>query len=188
MPVTRVVNLLKEMQNTLKKEMDEDEELYTKLECWCSTNDWEKGNKVAELESKIAELNAEIERLTAKSAELKELLKELAEKIEAPKKELAEATALREKQLKAFHGGELDSIQAIENLKAAIVILGKHHEGKTTMPDLKTEKDSWSFLAVGRQSIPWAPGHESSLDRSLDRFMEQSGMDEGKVAPQTTDR
>merc|ERR1719502_1431338 len=193
MPVTRVVNLLKEMQNTLKKEMDEDEELYTKLECWCSTNDWEKGNKVAELESKIAELNAEIERLTAKSAELKELLKELAEKIEALKKELAEATALREKELKAFHGGELDSIQGIENLKAAIMVLDKHHVGKTTLPNLKTEKDSWdtSFIALGSKhsskDFPWSPDHESSLDRSLDTFMAKSGMDVSEAAP-TTDR
>merc|ERR1719502_202950 len=193
MPVTRVVNLLKEMQNTLKKEMDEDEELYTKLECWCSTNDWEKGNKVAELESKIAELNAEIERLTAKSAELKELLKELADKIEALKKELAEATALREKELKAFHGGELDSIQGIENLKAAIMVLDKHHVGKTTLPNLKTEKDSWdtSFIALGSKhsskDFPWSPDHESSLDRSLDTFMAKSGMDVSEAAP-TTDR
>merc|ERR1719502_2616641 len=197
MPVTRVVNLLKEMQNTLKKEMDEDEELYTKLECWCSTNDWEKQNQVAELESKIAELNAEIERLTAKSAELKELLKELAEKIEALKKELAEATALREKELKAFHGGELDSIQGIENLKAAIMVLEKHHVGKTTLPNLKTEKDSWdtseetSFIALSSKhsskDFPWSPNHESSLDRSLDAFMAKSGMDVSEASP-TTDR
>ena len=30
-PVTRVVNLLKEMQKTLNKEQEEDEELYEKL-------------------------------------------------------------------------------------------------------------------------------------------------------------
>ena len=42
---------------------------------------------------------------------------------------LATATAQRQKQLKAFHGTELDAIQNIENLKAAIMVLSKHHGG-----------------------------------------------------------
>ena len=37
------------------------------------------------------------------------------------KKALAEATALREKQIQEFHGAELDNIQAI-------IMLGKHHD------------------------------------------------------------
>jgi uncharacterized protein YifN (PemK superfamily) len=38
-PVTRVVNLLKDMQAELQKEADNDEELYDKLVCWCETNE-----------------------------------------------------------------------------------------------------------------------------------------------------
>lgn len=41
-PVSRVVNLLKEMQKTLAKEQAEDEELYHKLACWCNNNKYEK--------------------------------------------------------------------------------------------------------------------------------------------------
>merc|ERR1719313_2673994 len=130
------------MGATLKKEMDEDEDLHDKLMCWCNTNEYEKGLEIDEAMAKIEQLKATIEKLTALSAELKETIKQLEEKVAADKAELAEATALREKELKAFHGGELDSIQAIENLKAAIVVLGKHAVGNT-LPDLKTEKDSW---------------------------------------------
>merc|ERR1719456_1920708 len=160
-PIARVVNLLNVMQATLKKEMAEDDELYQKLRCWCENSEYEKTEGISSAESKISELTSTIEQLTARCAELKEAIAQLEATIAADKQTLAEATELREKELKAFHGGELDSIQAIENLKAAIVVLGKHHEGKATMPDLKTEQDSWSFLAVGRESIPWAPGHES---------------------------
>jgi hypothetical protein len=41
-PVTRVVNLLKEMSATLEKEMEEDEGLYKKLSCWCNENVYAK--------------------------------------------------------------------------------------------------------------------------------------------------
>merc|ERR1719498_1455787 len=39
--ITRVVNLLKDMQATLEKEADQDQELYDKLQCWCETNEKE---------------------------------------------------------------------------------------------------------------------------------------------------
>merc|ERR1719324_1393777 len=64
--------------------------------------------------------------LTARSAELKTKIKELEDEVAADKAALAEASALREKQLKEFHSMELDSIAAIENLKGAIVVLSKH--------------------------------------------------------------
>merc|ERR1719464_2556980 len=49
-PVTRVVNLLKEMQTTLQKEMDEDEALYDKLACWCNNNEYSKDGSIASSE------------------------------------------------------------------------------------------------------------------------------------------
>merc|ERR1719364_646000 len=96
----------------------------------------------------IDELTALIEQLTAKSAELKTLIAETEAELEKDKQELAEATALRQKQLKAFHGEELDAIQNVENLKAAIVVLGKHH---AAFPQV-------SLLAVGSRK---GKGHDS---------------------------
>jgi len=126
-PVTRVVKLLEEMSATLGKEMDEDAALYDKLACWCNTNEYEKTNSISEAESKISELTSSIEANTAKVAELKTAIKQLEEDIASNKKALAEATALRAKEAKAFHESELGSIQSIENLKAALTVLSKHH-------------------------------------------------------------
>jgi len=170
-PVARVVNLLKEMSKTLQTEMDEDEDLYKKLDCWCSTNEYEKGNSIEEAEAKIAELEALIESLTAKVAELKAKIKELEDEVAADKKALAEASALREKQIQEFHGGELDNIQAIENLKAAIVVLGKHHGGnlRDAFPQLPL-----SLLALSSKDSPWSESHESQTSHSFDEFMRRS--------------
>jgi hypothetical protein len=125
-PVTRVVNLLKEMSKTLNKEQEEDEALYDKLACWCNNNKYEKNGASDAATAKIADLEANIERLTAKSKELNTKIKELEAEFAADKSALAEATALRQKQLKEFQAMELDNIAALENLKAAIVVLSKH--------------------------------------------------------------
>eukprot|EP00746_Dinoflagellata_sp_MGD_P161891 gnl/MRDRNA2_/MRDRNA2_89211_c0_seq1.p1 gnl/MRDRNA2_/MRDRNA2_89211_c0~~gnl/MRDRNA2_/MRDRNA2_89211_c0_seq1.p1 ORF type:complete len:752 (-),score=250.54 gnl/MRDRNA2_/MRDRNA2_89211_c0_seq1:49-2304(-) len=165
-PITRVVNLLKEMQVTLKKEMDEDEELYDKLACWCNNNKYEKNEAIEAAEKEIERLEALIEQLTAKIAELKTIIEETTKELEADKQELAEATELRQKQLKAFHGEELDAIQNVENLKAAIIVLGKHHGG--ALPQISLLGLS-STLHKGK-SAPGG-GAEGMLDRQLDAFM-----------------
>jgi hypothetical protein len=175
-PITRVVNLLKEMQVTLKKEMDEDEELYDKLACWCNNNKYEKNEAIEAAEAEIASLEAKIEALTAKIAELKTTIAETTKELEADKEELATATELRQKQLKAFHGEELDSIQNIENLKAAIIVLGKHH---AAFPQL-------SLLGLSTHQKKNA--RDSPIDRQFDTFMRKNDFDDGTSSVQASDR
>jgi len=175
-PISRVVNLLKEMQETLKKEMDEDEELYEKLACWCNNNKYEKNEAIEAAENQIASLEAKIEQLTAKSAELKTLIAETTKELEADKEELATATALRQKELKAFHGEELDAIQNVENLKAAIIVLGKHH---AAFPQI-------SLLALGSHG---KNGRDDPIDRQFDTFMRKNDFNvEGASSSKAADR
>jgi len=183
-PVTRVVGLLKDMYKTLQKEMDEDAALYKELSCWCNDGNWEKSNAIEASTAKIAELEASIESLTAKSAELNTNIKELEANVAGDKKALAEATAIREKQIADFHNMEKDSIQAIENLKAALEVLQKHHDAppESTVAGgaiFKSEKDSWSMMQVSDIDLPWSEAHEASRGaRSLDDFMRRNGFDE----------
>jgi len=153
-PITRVVGLLKEMSATLEKEQKEDEELYDKLACWCNNNEYEKDEAMEASQAKIADLNSTINELTAKSSELTAQIKTLEEDAAKDKEALAEATGLREKELKEFHGSDLDSTQAIENLKAAIEVLGKHQG--SSFPQL-----THSLLQTGKAE-PWTDAHESS--------------------------
>jgi chromosome segregation ATPase len=179
-PVTRVVNLLKEMQQTIKTEQEEDEELFHKLGCWCNDNSYEKDGAIEAGEEKIKELEATIESLTSKIEELKTTLKELRAQLATDKADLAEATALREKEAKAFHGKELDSIQAIENMKAALTVLGKHHE-KGSAPDstvaggavFKSERDSWDTLI----EVKSATRKNDHLVHYLEDFMRRNGFE-----------
>merc|ERR1719440_1942291 len=108
------------MQKQLEKEAAEDEEIYDKMACWCETNDKEKTKAIAEAESRIKMLTAASARL---NTEIKNLEGEVARNQEA----LDKATAIRQKQLAEFNAEEKDAIEAISALKAAIVVLSKHH-------------------------------------------------------------
>merc|ERR550534_3307287 len=131
-PVSKVITLLKDMLKQLEKEAEEDEEIYDKMACWCETNDKEKTKAIADAEAKITDLTTKIEELTASSsrlgAEIKNLDKEVAQNQEA----LDKATAIHEKRLAEFNAEEKDLLESISALKAAIVVLSKHHGGALT--------------------------------------------------------
>eukprot|EP00746_Dinoflagellata_sp_MGD_P125350 gnl/MRDRNA2_/MRDRNA2_60098_c0_seq1.p1 gnl/MRDRNA2_/MRDRNA2_60098_c0~~gnl/MRDRNA2_/MRDRNA2_60098_c0_seq1.p1 ORF type:complete len:695 (+),score=259.14 gnl/MRDRNA2_/MRDRNA2_60098_c0_seq1:102-2186(+) len=128
-PVTKVVNLLKDMKAQLEKEAEEDEEIYDKLACWCETNDKEKTKAIADAEAHIQDLTSTIEELSATSArlntEIKNLEKEVAENQEA----LDQAKAMRAKELAEFNAEEKDVLLNIQALKNAIIVLSKHNPG-----------------------------------------------------------
>eukprot|EP00747_Dinoflagellata_sp_TGD_P157388 gnl/TRDRNA2_/TRDRNA2_177733_c0_seq3.p1 gnl/TRDRNA2_/TRDRNA2_177733_c0~~gnl/TRDRNA2_/TRDRNA2_177733_c0_seq3.p1 ORF type:complete len:728 (+),score=247.82 gnl/TRDRNA2_/TRDRNA2_177733_c0_seq3:60-2243(+) len=185
-PIQRVVGLLDEMKAQLQKEMDEDEKLYDELMCWCNMNSSESGSSISDSESKIDLLNATIESLTAKVAELTTKIKETEDEYATNKKTLAEATAVREKQLKTFHGDEMDAIQAIENLKAALVVLGKHES---------TDSTNWHENFLQRSAVRshsqkskkdiWGQGHEGQNERGFDDWMQQNDVSDADLSRAT---
>merc|ERR1719253_1175060 len=130
-PVTKVINLLKDMLKQLEKEATEDEEIYDKMACWCETNDKEKTKSIAEAEARIADLTTKIEELTAVSARLNTEIKNLEKEVAANQEALDKATAIRQKQLAEFNEEEKDLLESISALKAAIVVLSKHHGAGT---------------------------------------------------------
>mmetsp|Transcript_105383 Transcript_105383/g.286179 ORF Transcript_105383/g.286179 Transcript_105383/m.286179 type:complete len:765 (-) Transcript_105383:162-2456(-) len=190
-PLAKVVGLLKSMQETLEKEMDEDQKLYEKLKCWCESNSWEKGNAVEASKEKVEQLKADIESLTAKEGGLTATIADVKAKTENDKKALADAIAIREKQKEEFHGMEVDSIQALENLKAAITVLAKHqgidnsHPGQmegASLPQLSV----FSLLgtsARGKKGRWSADRNDQEMERNLDDFMRRNGFYEGRPEP-----
>jgi len=126
-PVTKVINLLKDMMKTLEKEQEEDEEIYDKMACWCDTNRKEKTKSIADAKERITMLETKIEELTAKSAKLAAEIKELEKEVAANQEALEKATAIREKQLAEFNEEEKDLLESISALKAAVTVLSKHN-------------------------------------------------------------
>merc|ERR1719355_78038 len=132
-PVAKVVALLKDMLTQMEKEGEEDEEIYDKMACWCETNDKEKTKSIEEAEAHITDLTAMIEEMTAASARLNTEIKNLEGEVAKNQEALDKATALRQKQLAEFNAEEKDALEALSALKAAIVVLSKHHGGAAAL-------------------------------------------------------
>mmetsp|Transcript_91038 Transcript_91038/g.208618 ORF Transcript_91038/g.208618 Transcript_91038/m.208618 type:complete len:685 (+) Transcript_91038:88-2142(+) len=128
-PVTKVINLLKDMQKQLEKEADEDEETYNKLACWCTTNDKEKTKAIADAEDRISQLVSTIEEKTATSSRLNTEIENLEKEVAKNQASLDKATGIRKKDLADFNEDEKDMLQSISALKSALVVLGKHNGG-----------------------------------------------------------
>jgi len=128
-PVTKVINLLKDMVKQLEKEAEEDEEVYNKVACWCSTNDKDKTKSIADAEQRIDRLVNKIEEETASSSRLNTEIKNLEVEVEKNQKSLDQATANRKKELAEFNEDEKDTLQSISALKSAVTVLSKHNGG-----------------------------------------------------------
>jgi len=128
-PVTKVVNLLKDMIKQLEKEAEEDEEIYEKLACWCHTNDKEKTKAIADAEALIETLTTTISELAATSARLNTEIKNLEGEVKEEQDALDQATAMRAKELAEFNEEEKDALLNIQALKNAIIVLSKHNPG-----------------------------------------------------------
>lgn len=140
-PVTKVINLLKDMQKQLAKEGEEDQAIYDKMACWCETNDKEKTKAIADAEVKIDQLTVKIEEMTALSARLATEIANLEKEVAANQAALDKATALREKQLAEFNAEEKDLLQSIGALKSAITVLKKHNSFLQSGAGVSTEME-----------------------------------------------
>merc|ERR1719163_2466659 len=122
------------MLQQLQKDMEEDEEIYDKIACWCTTNDKAKTKAIAEAEAKLEALTSRIEELSALSARLKTEIANLEEEVASLQEALEQAKAIREKEIAEFQAEEKDLLESIAALGAAIEVLGKHHTSLLQMP------------------------------------------------------
>jgi len=126
-PIAKVVGLLKDMSAQISKEAEEDEEIYDNMGCWCDTNTKAKTKAITENTGHGKDLQANIEEYLAKSAQLKVEVASI-EKANAENEDaLADAAAIRAKELAEFNEDEKNAIVQITGLKNAVVTLSKAH-------------------------------------------------------------
>merc|ERR1719197_1596965 len=132
-PVTKVVNLLKDMQAQLEEEAKNDQELYDKLVCWCETNEKLKTRAIEIAKQQIAELTASIEEYTSRDAQLTTDIETLGKEAASSIKALEEATGIRAKESEEFRQDEKDTVASIASLSGAVTSLGKAHGGASML-------------------------------------------------------
>merc|ERR1719272_1323865 len=109
-PVAKVIALLKDMLKQMKKEAEEDEDVYDKMACWSETNIKEKTKTIDDANSKISDLSNSIESKNAQAARLNTEIKDLKKEAAEDQAALDEATANRKTQLAEFVKSEKDLV------------------------------------------------------------------------------
>jgi len=135
-PITKVVGLLKDMATQLQKEADGDEDMYSKLGCWCAANDKEKTKAIADENQHINDLTSAIEGYTAKGAQLETEIEKLNAGIEKSTEALAQATEIRKTENAQFQDDENDMMSSGAQLKGAVESLGQAHGAALTQKSL----------------------------------------------------
>jgi len=137
-PVTKVINLLKDMISQMEKEAEEDEDVYEAMGCWCETNDKAKTKAIADGETSINRLTAAIEELTGNSARLNVEIANLEKEVAKNSDALDKANALRKKELAEFNAEEKEMLGTITSLKSAVIALSKHHSASFIQAEVST--------------------------------------------------
>jgi len=161
-PVTKVINLLKDMSKQLQQEAEEDQEVYEKMQCWCTTNDKEKTQAIRDAELLIDQLSGTVEELVAQSSRLNAEIQNLEKEVAANSAALEKAQALRTKQLAEFNQEEKDLLQSVAALKSAITVLSKHHPNF-----LQSESTRESLLNIATVMSHQFATHKDLIEASL---------------------
>merc|ERR1719238_2331485 len=181
-PVTKVVNLLKDMLKQLEKEAEEDEEIYDQLACWCATNEKEKTKSVAEAEQRITDLTTSIEDLTASSSRLGTEIKNIAKEVAENQHALDQAVAIRQKELAEFVQEEKDLLQSIDGLASAIKVLSKHNGASFLQVDVQGAVSAIQYQVAKNSKL--LEGVLTHTERKkIEAFIQSSSTE--KYAPQS---
>lgn len=180
-PVTKVVNLLKDMQAQLQKEQENDQEIYDAMACWCETNNKAKTKAIADGDMKSKDLQSAIEEYTAKSAQLKVDIEESEKEIQSSTDAIAKATSIREKEAAEFHEEEKNAITSITGLKSAVISLSGHHEALSQEVLLSVQKVLRPHLNKGNDALLRKLGVTPAQKRMLASFVQKSFLQQSNV-------
>jgi len=122
-PVERVVDLLKDLKESLETDEKKEQKIYDKYACWCEKTTARKADAIDAANSQLRALGQEILSLKGKIATLSSEIEQLEADIKDNEKAQAEATALRQKENAAFVAETDETKQAIAALEKAILVL-----------------------------------------------------------------
>jgi chromosome segregation ATPase len=129
-PITKVVKMMEGIMKSLKSDAEAEDEMFQKFDCWCQKVKKTATDNIATNQKREGELKDLIEDRTALSASLTAQLANLRRDLEEDIKALADATAIREKELAKFNENEKDQLVTIQALEQAIRVLKEFYSDK----------------------------------------------------------
>ena len=123
-PIKKVVTLLEEMSKNLEQEKKNDDQLFSKMECWCKTNRGEKTEATKQAQAKIEQLTGVINQNAGTIGSLSEQIKNLQKEVAKKQEDLKTAGSVRAKEKSSAEAEQREMTETIEALTKALGILG----------------------------------------------------------------
>jgi chromosome segregation ATPase len=122
-PITKVVNLLKEIKAGINADHDAEQQVYDKFACWCENTTSRKAKNIEQAKEDIQELGSNVLTLKGKVATLASEIAHLGQEIADNEAAQKQATAIREKENAAYQTEHSELEQTIGALEKAINVL-----------------------------------------------------------------
>jgi hypothetical protein len=122
-PIRKIVTLMQDMQKEIEAEGEKEKELYDKFMCFCETGEGELQAAIEGGNAKISELSAKHESETAEKSQIDQELADHKSDREQAKKDVEEATAIRNKENAEYEAVAADSATNIKALSGALPAL-----------------------------------------------------------------
>jgi len=122
-PITKVIQLMSDMQAKIIGEGEESHAIYTEFAEMCEERSKSLAFEIKTQKAEVAELKATIDEETALGGSLDTKVGELSESIATDEADLKAATAIRKKENADFLAEEKELTEVIDALQRAIAIL-----------------------------------------------------------------
>jgi predicted nucleic acid-binding Zn-ribbon protein len=176
-PVTKVIELIKEMQSKIQSDGVAEEKTYNKYACWCEKTTDRKAAAIEQAKKDIAELGNKVLSLKGKVATLEFEIEKLTKDIAKNEETQAKKTEIREREAADYAQEKAEMEQTINALERAVKVLSGAGTGK---------KESLIALSASQKSsvhaaLALAESFSSDEKASVRSFLESGA----KYSPQS---
>jgi len=168
-PISKVVRMLKDVEEELETSQDDDTAAHDKHVCLCDTNRKETTAAIEQGETNDAQLQAFIGEALAIIQELQVTRKDARDELYADQKSLDEAKAMRLKEHKDFNADAIFLNEAIDAAGQAIVVIGVHHPELAQVGSVMTKLQKANLM----QSLPSSMVLRKDQLQVLKEFLQQ---------------
>jgi len=174
-PVSRVVELIKQLKNTIEADGKMEQQVYDKFACWCADTTKRKNKDIDDANDTIAQLTTLIEENSGKKGTFEAEIAQLKKDIAANEASQADATNIRNKQNANYSQERLESEQTIGALEHATKVL----DGAGTRKySAMQEAETLSVLKSIEESLARLPAESKVTDEDkkvLSAFLAHPG-------------
>jgi len=183
-PVSKVFQMLGDLEGKIIKEGAEAQKAYDEFTEWCEDRSKNVGFEIKTGKAEVEDLNAAIEKAASQISALGTKIEELSESIAKDEADLAAATKIRAGEAADFAAEEKESKEVIGTLERAIAVLSREAaKGSAAMIQLKSAGGLVKALSAMVQASMISSSDASRLTALLQNKQEDNDSDSEFGAP-----